>query len=119
MPDQPLACDLLVHSATQLLTLAGGPQRGARLGALGIIEDGAVAIRDGRVLMTGPTAELRLGRRPEALKPFLDEGIECGKHYFQFAIWETRSPGLGVRPSLPGTPAPMADVGMLAGDGSG
>src|SRR5436305_10244385 len=66
MPDQPLACDLLVHSATQLLTLAGGPQRGARLGALGIIEDGAVAIRDGRVLMTGPTAELRARVQPRA-----------------------------------------------------
>ncbi len=54
-----LACDLLIHSAAQLLTLAGGPQRGDRLGALGLIEDGAVAITAGRIVLTGPTAEVR------------------------------------------------------------
>ena len=32
-----LACDLLIHSAGQLLTLAGGPQRGHRLGQLGLV----------------------------------------------------------------------------------
>ncbi len=32
---------MLIHSATQLLTLAGGPQRGKSLGSLGIIENGA------------------------------------------------------------------------------
>jgi imidazolonepropionase-like amidohydrolase len=36
--------DLLIHSASQLLTIAGGPQRGRELGRLGIIEDGAVAV---------------------------------------------------------------------------
>jgi len=51
--------DLLVHSASQLLTLAGGPQRGAALGALGLVEDGAVAIRAGRIVATGSTDELR------------------------------------------------------------
>jgi imidazolonepropionase len=53
------AADLLVHSASQLLTLAGGPQRGRDLGRLGIIEDGAVAITDGRVVAVGTSAELR------------------------------------------------------------
>ncbi len=38
---------MLIHSASQLLTLAGGPQRGAELGRLGIIQDGALLI-DGR-----------------------------------------------------------------------
>jgi imidazolonepropionase len=52
-------CDLLVHSAAQLLTLAGGPQRGARLGTLGLIEDGAVAIRAGRIVAVGPTPQVR------------------------------------------------------------
>ncbi len=51
--------DLLVHSAAQLLTLAGGPQRGRALGELGLIEDGAVAIRAGRIAATGSTEDLR------------------------------------------------------------
>ena len=36
---------MLIHSASQLLTLAGGPQRGADLGRLGIIDDGAMLIQ--------------------------------------------------------------------------
>jgi imidazolonepropionase len=50
---------MLVHSAAQLLTLAGGPQRGAELGRLGIIADGALLIRDGRIAAVGLTAELK------------------------------------------------------------
>src|SRR5688572_8916693 len=50
---------MLIHSASQLLTLAGGPQRGASLGTLGIIEDGAVLIRDERILAVGSSAELK------------------------------------------------------------
>ena len=49
---------MLIHSAGQLLTLAGGPQRGNRLGTLGIIEDAAVLIRDGRIAEIGPSADL-------------------------------------------------------------
>jgi imidazolonepropionase len=52
--------DLLVHSATQLLTLASeGPKRGAAMGELGIIEDGAVAIKDSLITLVGPTSEVR------------------------------------------------------------
>ncbi len=54
--------DLLVHSAAQLCTVPpheGGPQRGSALGDLGIVEGGAVAINDGRVVDVGPTVELR------------------------------------------------------------
>jgi imidazolonepropionase len=51
--------DLLVHSAGQLLTLAGGPQRGTQLGRLGLIEDGAVAIASGRIVAVGRTDDLR------------------------------------------------------------
>ncbi|MEJ5239734.1 MAG: imidazolonepropionase [Anaerolineales bacterium] len=50
---------MLIHSASQLLTLAGGPQRGESLGNLGIIEDGAVLIRDGLIVETGRSADLR------------------------------------------------------------
>ncbi len=53
--------DLLIHSAAQLLTLASpdGPQRGEAMGSLGLIKDGAVAVRDGQVLLAGPTASVR------------------------------------------------------------
>jgi len=50
---------MLLHSASQLLTLSGGPQRGSELGRLGIIPDGAVLIRDGLIAATGATEELR------------------------------------------------------------
>jgi imidazolonepropionase len=50
---------MLIHSATQLLTLAGGPQRGHDLGTLGIIENGAVLIREEKIVAVGPTAEMR------------------------------------------------------------
>ncbi len=50
---------MLIHSATQLLTLAGGPQRGHALGALGILANGAVIIRDERIVAVGVTDELK------------------------------------------------------------
>ena len=50
---------MLIHSSSQLLTLAGGPQRGHALGTLGIIENGAVVIRDERIVAVGTTAELK------------------------------------------------------------
>ena len=54
--------DLLVHSAGQLCIVPAhdsGPQRGAALGDLGLIPDGALAVREGRVIAAGPSAELR------------------------------------------------------------
>lgn len=56
---------ILIHNASQLLTLAGGPQRGQRLGELNLIQDGAVAIAEGKVLATGRSAAM-LARYPEA-----------------------------------------------------
>ena len=50
---------MLIHSSSQLLTLAGGPQRGHALGTLGIIKDGAVVVRDEKIVAVGTTA-LRL-----------------------------------------------------------
>ena len=50
---------MLLHSASQLLTIAGAPQRGRDLGRLGIIPDGAVLIRDGKILAIGTTDDLR------------------------------------------------------------
>ena len=50
---------MLIHSSSQLLTLAGGPQRGHALGTLGIIEDGAAVVRDEKIVAIGTTADLR------------------------------------------------------------
>ena len=59
---------LLVH-ASQLLTLAGGPQRGTDLGRLGILSDGAVLFREGTILEVGASTDL-LMRFPH--EPVLD-----------------------------------------------
>ncbi|MBG0788740.1 MAG: imidazolonepropionase, partial [Anaerolineaceae bacterium] len=55
----------LIHNASQLLTLAGGPQRGHRLGELSLIRDGAIVIDGSRIVATGRSAAL-LVRYPEA-----------------------------------------------------
>ncbi len=60
---------MLIHSAVQLLTLAGGPQRGPELGRLGIIADGAVLMRDEKIVAVGKTADLRAAHPHE---PTLD-----------------------------------------------
>ena len=56
---------MLIHSAAQLLTLAGGPQRGKALGTLGMIEDGAVLIREQEIAAVGPSRSLRAAHRDE------------------------------------------------------
>jgi imidazolonepropionase len=62
---------MLIHSSSQLLTLAGGPQRGRALGTLGIIENGAVVVRDEKIVAVGTTAELKASYPNE---PTLDAG---------------------------------------------
>jgi imidazolonepropionase-like amidohydrolase len=42
----------------QLLTHAGAPQRGRELGQLGIIPDGAVLYREGKIIAVGTTTNL-------------------------------------------------------------
>jgi imidazolonepropionase len=44
---------MLIHSASQLLTIAGAPQRGAELGRLDIIPDGAVLIEGETIAKVG------------------------------------------------------------------
>jgi len=53
--------DLLITHAAQLLTIPthdDGPQRGDRLGDLGLIEDGAIAIHGERIVAVGATGDL-------------------------------------------------------------
>src|SRR6266566_5629238 len=56
----------IIH-ARQLITVRGPSRarRGAALGELGIIDDGAVAIRDGRIEWIGPTDQLPDRSAPE------------------------------------------------------
>jgi imidazolonepropionase len=50
---------MLIHSASQLLTLAGGPQRGLDLGSLRLIPDGAVLVQGETIIDVGTTSDLR------------------------------------------------------------
>jgi len=50
---------MLIHSASQVLTLRGGPQRGRDLGRLEVIPDGAVLIQGETIAAVGPTADLQ------------------------------------------------------------
>jgi len=49
---------MLLHSASQLLTLAGPPQNGSRFGDLAIIPGGAVLFRDGVIQSVGKSADM-------------------------------------------------------------
>ncbi len=49
---------MLIHSASQVVTPLGGPQRGQELGRLNIIEDGAVLVRGAVIEEVGKTASL-------------------------------------------------------------
>ena len=65
---------ILVRGARQLITLRGysGPRRGAALRDLGLIEDGAVLVRDGVIASLGPSrrvenlSEARIAREIDA-----------------------------------------------------
>ncbi|MDP2965792.1 MAG: imidazolonepropionase [Pelolinea sp.] len=56
---------MLIHSASQLLTLTKDSQRGDRLGELGIIPNGAVLINGETILETGTSADLLVRFRNE------------------------------------------------------
>lgn len=69
--------DLLIHSAGQLCVVPThdeSPQRGAALGDLGLIPDGALVARNGRVVAVGPSAELRARFQAEIT---IDAGGRC------------------------------------------
>lgn len=52
--------DLLIHSAAQVVTCASdGPKRSATMQDVGLISNGAVVVKDGRILAIGPTESIR------------------------------------------------------------
>ena len=60
--------DLLIAHADEIATPAGpGPRRGSDLDRLRVVEDGALAIDQGRVVALGPTAELAAAYAPRTL----------------------------------------------------
>lgn len=58
LPVPEWLADMLIHSASQLLTIAGGPQRGCDLGNLGIIPDGALVFQDQKIIAVGTSREV-------------------------------------------------------------
>ena len=59
-----MSASVLITGASQVLTLRGGPRRGNSLSNLGVVKDGAVLVRDGRIVAVGPRAQVE--RRAEA-----------------------------------------------------
>lgn len=56
--------DLLIHSADMLVTMkghSGCPARGEGMSEIGLINDGAVAIREGEIIAVGTTEEVLAG----------------------------------------------------------
>ncbi len=55
-----IEADLLIYSAAQVVTCAADvPKRGAAMQDVGLISDGAVVVKDGRILAIGPTESIR------------------------------------------------------------
>ena len=55
-----LNCDLIIHNASQLLTCASAnqPKRGASMRDAGVIEDGAIAVKGGKIVGVGRSADI-------------------------------------------------------------
>jgi imidazolonepropionase len=70
-----IQADLIIEGAAELLTLRGPstrPRRGEEMRDLGIIRHGALAARRGKIVWTGPTADLLTSVRPVAFSKLID-----------------------------------------------
>jgi len=67
--------DLIIEGAAELVTLHGistRPRRGEEMQDLGIIRQGALAARRGKIVWVGPTTELLSAVRPMAFSKLID-----------------------------------------------
>ncbi len=70
-----IQADLIIEGAAELLTLQGTaprPRRGEEMQALGIIRDGALAARRGKIVWVGPTADLLGAVKPLAFSKLIN-----------------------------------------------
>jgi imidazolonepropionase len=70
-----IQADLIIEGAAELLTLRGTstrPRRGEEMRDLGIIRHGALAARRGKIVWTGPTADLLTAVKPVAFSKLID-----------------------------------------------
>ncbi|HSD51296.1 MAG TPA: amidohydrolase family protein, partial [Candidatus Methylomirabilis sp.] len=70
-----IQADLVIEGAAELVTLrgiSGRPRRGDEMRDLGIIRQGALAARRGKIVWVGPTTELLSAVRPMAFSKLID-----------------------------------------------
>lgn len=70
-----IQADVVIEGAAELLTLTGGgarPRLGDEMRDLGILRQGALAARRGKIAWIGPTADLLTAVRPLAFCKFID-----------------------------------------------
>ena len=70
-----IQADLIIEGAAELLTLSGisaRPRRGEEMRDLGIIRQGALAARRGKIVWVGTTADLLTSVRPMAFAKLID-----------------------------------------------
>ncbi len=70
-----IQADLIIEGAAELVTLHGNPsrpRRGEEMRDLGIIRQGALAARRGKIVWVGPTADLLGAVRPMAFSKLID-----------------------------------------------
>jgi imidazolonepropionase-like amidohydrolase len=70
-----IQADLIIEGAAELLTLRGAsnrPRRGEEMRDLGIIRQGALAARRGKIVWVGPTSDLLTSVRPMAFCKLID-----------------------------------------------
>lgn len=69
VPTAPKPKDILITGCAELITLRGAaPRRGSALGDLGIIRDGALLIRDGRITAVGPRRRIESLRKSRRVR---------------------------------------------------
>jgi imidazolonepropionase len=69
-----IQADLIIEGAAELLTLHGNslrPRRGEEMRELGIIRNGALAARRGKIVWVGPTADLLTSVKPLAFSKLI------------------------------------------------